>query len=371
MKRMNNPHSIIFITGQLGLGGAEKQLYLLVRGLVEAGWKVSVITLNPGKEDYWEMPLRELGIAFHGVAPSIPRYRRLLNIQNILRQTHALIVHSWTIHANFYAATAGRLAGAKVRLGSERANQNSSRRALGQWAYDLNLWGLDGIVVNSQPAADFLGRYRPRLKVWVVPNGLEDPKRFKTQSDCRAYLNIPSSVPVIGAVGSLVPRKNIKNLIAAIKLLSERGLFAFLVVIGTGPLLSDLEDQARRVLPPEGFLFKGALPEAAQWLPAFDVFCLPSNDQEGMPNVLMEASAAGLPIVATDVGAVPDIVENGKTGLLVPADDVMELANALEILLRNPEQCRRLGQAGREKMLTQYSVKQMVESMLNTYNKLL
>src|SRR5262245_3468672 len=109
-KRSSN--SVAFITGQLGLGGAEKQLYLLIKGLVQEGWRVSTITLNSDKgEDYWEGPLRELGIPIYAISRALSRSHRLLEVKRILRQESVSIVHSWSMHTNLYAAVGGRLSG--------------------------------------------------------------------------------------------------------------------------------------------------------------------------------------------------------------------------------------------------------------------
>jgi glycosyltransferase involved in cell wall biosynthesis len=363
--------SIAFVIGSLVLGGAEKQLYLLAQHLQKRGWNVTVITLHPDFNDYWEQPLRALGIPVFGVSTDFSKARRFLIISGILRENHCQIVHSWSFYTNFYTTIASKFSDVKVRLGSERANQNCSLASLGKWKYDLSLLGLDGIVANSQSAAMFLRRYKRRLKVWVVPNGLVMPVQVKTKFECRARLNIPVSAFVIGSVGSLESRKNFGGLIDAIKELTVRDRNVFLAIIGDGPLRNELQKQAEKVLSSKGFLFTGAMPNAADWMEAFDVFCLPSSDQEGMPNVLMEASAAGLPVVATKVGAVSDIIEDAKTGLLVPLEDVKAMADALDKLLHDPALCLKLGQAGQAKMKSQYSVESMVDSMIDIYSSLL
>jgi len=367
------PHSnsIVFITGQLGLGGAEKQLYLLVHGLLLAGWRVSVITLNPGRGDYWEPSFRESGISFSGIPASLPRLQRLFLLRKVLRRGQAAIVHSWTIHANFYAAAGGRLSGTPVRLGSERANHHSSRQALGPWCYALSLWGLDGLVVNSEPAATFLRGFRPRLPVSVVPNAVVIPDAGKTKEQCRARLGIPIQACVVGAIGSLVPRKNFSALIAAVGSLVRGGIAPTLVIIGEGPLRRDLENQAALDLPKNQVFFTGAIPNAEELYPALDVVCMPSLDQEGMPNVLMEAAAAGLPVVATQVGGTPEVVEDGITGFLVSPDDIHTLADRLRKLLTDAGLRHRMGKEGKEKMQRQFSVERMVDRMNAVYQSAL
>lgn len=366
---MSVADSVTFITGQLGLGGAEKQLYLLARGLQQAGWRVSVITLNPGQGDYWEQPLRDLNIPLYEIPHSNFRLGRLLCITNILRQAKPHIVHSWTLHANIYAALAGRLAGIPVRLGSERANQNTSRQALGNWWYYWSLRGLDGLVANSEPAAVYLRQHYPNLKVAVVANAIQVPAQSAGADEkqkCREYLGISSAATVVGAVGSLVPGKNFAMLIDVVASLAGEFPDLTLVLIGDGYLRGDLEQRARTVLPRGQFIFTGAIPNAAQWYPAFDLFCFPSN-QEGMPNVLMEACAAGLPVVTTNVGGAPQIVQDGKTGFIVPVQDALAMRERIKQLIENVELRRQFGAAGREKMQCENGVEKMVREMMSAY----
>ena len=371
-KRSSN--SVAFITGQLGLGGAEKQLYLLVKGLVQEGWHVSIITLNPDKGEYWEDPLRDLGIRIHGISTALSRSRRLLDVTRILRQESVEIVHSWNMHTNLYAAAGGRLSGTAVRLGSERCNHHSSHKALGRWGYTLSLCGLDSLVVNSAAAAGFLLGCRPKLKVRVVANGVEIPEPPATEEGkqrLRLQLGISNSSLVIGAVGSLVPRKNFKALISAVSALGAKPGHTVLVLIGDGPLRAELERQALANFSVDKVVFPGAVPDAAAWYPAFDLLCSSSLDQEGMPNVLMEAGAAGLPVVATAVGGALELVEDGVNGFLVPPENIDSMVQKLEKLLRDPDARRRMGQAGREKMRREFGVSAMVSRMMQVYEEIL
>jgi len=368
------PLRLTFIAGQLGLGGAEKQLYLLVRGLRRAGWQISVITLHSFQGDYWEGPLRELDVSVHGIGVDLPRLQRLLAIRSFLCRQQAQIVHSWMMHANFYAAAAGRLSATPVRFGSERCNHHSSRERLGHALYNMSLWGLDNLVANSEPAAAFLRRYRPHLTISVVPNGVEIPAPLpnaEQKKRLRQVLGISPTACVIGAVGSMTPRKNFAMLINAVSLLSGQATEIVLVLIGDGPLRADLERQALSSLPKGRILFTGALPNVGSWLPAFDLLCMPSFDQEGTPNVLMEASAVGLPVVATAIGGVPAIVDDGVTGFLAPSDDVHTLVERLRKLLVDSDLRRRLGQAGREKMRGEFGVDAMVARMRRVYEETL
>jgi len=273
------------------------------------------------------------------------------------------------MHTNFYAAMGGRLAGIPIRVGSERCNQHASQKALGAW-YNLSLWGQDALITNSRPAAQFLQSHRPHLTVNVVPNGVEIPRQAMSWQDrqqLRTRLGISSSSPIIGAVGSMVPRKNFSLLIQALKVIANRRVPFTLVMLGDGPILPDLKQQAASCLPKDSFYFLGAIPNAMTYYSAFDVHCMPSINQEGMPNVVMEASAAGLPVVASDVAGVPELIEDGATGFLVKPNDVNCLAEHLQKLLLDPGLRQRMGKAGMEKMICEFSVESMVTRMVTIY----
>src|SRR5262249_449414 len=152
----------------------------------------------------------------------------------------------------------------------------------------------------------------------------------------RAQLGIPNSSVVIGAVGSMVPRKNFAALISAVSAVRSKVGRTVLVIIGDGPLRADLQQQALANLSPAEIVLSGTVPNAAAWYPAFDLLCSSSLDQEGMPNVLMEAGAAGLPVIATAVGGAPELVEDGINGFLVPPDNIDSMVQKLEKLLQDP-----------------------------------
>lgn len=370
--RSNRIKRILFITGQLGLGGAEKQLYLLSSGLLARGWSVSVISLNGGAGDYWEEPLRKCGVFVSQLHASSGKATRLKAIRRVLLTQRPEIVHSWTIYANIYAAVAGRLAGTPYRIGSERANHHSSRRDIGNFWYSQSLRGLDALVTNSLPAAEYLRAFRPALKTFLVRNAIELPHEFtcEQRERLREEFGVPKNCVVLGAVGSLVPRKNVSFLIEAISALSRNRSDVHFVVIGDGPLREKLYADAMQALSPERVHFYGAQPNAARLFPLFDVFCFPSLDQEGMPNVLMEAASWGIPAVATDVGGVREVIEDAETGFIVDVTDPGQMAERIELLLSNPALRKTMGDRAREKMQKEFSVDRMITTMEDVYEQI-
>ncbi len=363
---------IVYITGQLGIGGAEKQLFLLATSLRQRGWDVSVVTLNGNAGDYWEAPFRKSGLPLATIAAGTSRPYRLLAIAGLLRKYRPTIVHSWTMFANPYAALGGRLAGVPYRLGSERSNPSQSLEELGRFWYAQCLSGLDAIVMNSYAAKMFVNTFRPTLKAFVVHNGIDVPHEHASElrMRLRAEFKVPHEASVLGCIGRLEPRKNFGLALNAAARLVTRFPNLRVVFVGDGPSRSTLEQEAERLMPRGSVYFLGALPQASRLMPMFDVFVFPSTGQEGMPNVLMEASAFGVPSVATRVGAVDEIIEDGKTGFIVELEAEELMAQRIGTLLWEPEVRAAMGNAARVRMLKSFGVETMVTNMERVYEEI-
>jgi glycosyltransferase involved in cell wall biosynthesis len=180
----------------------------------------------------------------------------------------------------------------------------------------------------------------------------------------------PPGVPVVGTVARLHRQKGVVNLLRA----APRILGAFpevrIAVVGEGPQGKSLRREVRRRGLESRFLFLGERKDAASMLALFDLFVLPSL-WEGLPFVLVEASALGKPIIATAVDGVPEIIDNGKTGLLVPPGDPGALAEAAIRLLKDKEEARRLGDTARALVPPRFPLRRMVEQTQSLYLGLL
>ncbi|MBU1149994.1 MAG: glycosyltransferase, partial [Proteobacteria bacterium] len=158
-------------------------------------------------------------------------------------------------------------------------------------------------------------------------------------------------------------------LIRAASELIRRGEKIFLVLLGDGELRLDLEQLTLRLDIAEYVRFLGWQPDVARIMAVFDIFCLPSRN-EGMGKVLVEAMAMGIPIIASNIGGIKDIVRPEENGLLVPVGDAAAWAEAISRLCRDPERRRRMGDAGRQ-MAPRYSSEEMVKMIDQLYGKLL
>jgi glycosyltransferase involved in cell wall biosynthesis len=360
-----HPVPLALIAGQLGLGGAEQQLYHLLCGLDRTRFAPIVITLGGLPGEFWEEPIRDLGIPVHYVSRTLARVGRLLRISRILAASRATIVHSWAFHANVYAAAGGTLARTPVRLGSMRESYDYLRGRAIRW---VGFRGLDGVVTNCRANIEEL-RDVVSIPVHVVCNGVDIPNQSlgTGRAEVRARLGIPVEARVFGTIGRMDGNKNHAMLLRVFARVAAKHADARLVMIGDGPLRTELAQQANALDIARQVCFTGPVPRASQYLPAFDVFCLTSYT-EGMPNVLMEAAAAGVPAVTTSCATISDVIDDGIHGFVVSIDDDARFAARVEELLASPRLMRQMGDAARCKMSRDYSIAAMASQMMDVYS---
>jgi glycosyltransferase involved in cell wall biosynthesis len=210
----------------------------------------------------------------------------------------------------------------------------------------------------------------------VIHSGV-DLQRYrkvaKQRTRKRKELGIPSESLVVGYVGWLIPIKGVTYLVSAMAKVAEKNSKSLLVLVGKGDDKGEeeikLKEQVEKAGLTDKVLFLGWRSDVDEIMGCFDIFVLPSLN-EGMGRVLVEAMAAGLPIVASRVGGIPDLVKDGKNGLLVPPADSSALAKATSDLVENMEKRERMGQAGK-KMCRPYSADAMVEQIDDLYKELL
>ncbi|MEM4402525.1 MAG: glycosyltransferase, partial [Candidatus Caldarchaeum sp.] len=208
-----------------------------------------------------------------------------------------------------------------------------------------------------------------REKLVVIPNGLE-PEPFRAPTERRALrvqLGASDAVGIVTMVGRLAPPKDFETLITAWEGLKAPGWQLW--IVGEGPLRLRLEELVHAKGLDERIKFLGERRDVPDILKASDIFVLTSR-WEGMPLTLIEAMLAGLPVIATRVGGVPELVEDGVTGLLVPPKDALTLRSALERLLSSAETRQRMGEAGRHRALEHFTVEQMINRVRVLYHDL-
>ena len=231
------------------------------------------------------------------------------------------------------------------------------------------------IAVSPQVRDDLVDLHvAPRERFAVIRLGIELDERVNGAQDgrleSRRYLGIPPDRFAVGWIGRMTAVKRTDDVLLAFKRLRDEGVDAVLCLVGDGPDRLQLERRAHELGVMRDTLFLGYQEDVAPFYAAFDALVLPSSN-EGTPVSAIEALAAGRPVVATRVGGVPDVVEEGKDGFLVEPGATEELADRLGQLARDPALREQMGRAGRERVLPRYAVDRLVDDVDRLYRSLL
>lgn len=295
--------------------------------------------------------------------------RPWMRLIRFLRSEHVDLIHAHGFGSNLWATVIGRIARVPVILAHEHTW--SFQGELLRRAIDREIIGRfsDGVLAVSERDAermvDIVG-IRPDRVVYV-PNGI--PTAPAGDRDrVREELGIPAGAPVLVSVANLRPQKRIDVMITAVSLLRERFSDVRLVVAGAANprVIEELRGHAVALGVGDAVALLGIRTDIPDILAAADIAVL-SSDFEGSPLSVMEYMAASLPVVATDVGGVPKLVDAGRTGLLVPPSDPPALAIAIEQLLRDPDRAREMGRRGRERQQAEFSFDAMVRRVEDVY----
>jgi glycosyltransferase involved in cell wall biosynthesis len=232
------------------------------------------------------------------------------------------------------------------------------------------------IAVSPQVRDDLVALgVAPKERFVVIRLGIELDERVAAEStngraDNRRYLGIPGDRFAVGWIGRMTAVKRTDDVLIAFKKLREDGIDAVLCMVGDGPDRVLLEQRARELGVTRDMVFLGYQEDVGPFYAAFDALVLPSGN-EGTPVTVIEALAAELPVVATRVGGVPDVVRDGEDGFLVEAGATDDLAERLGRLARDPELRARMGKKGRERVLPRYAVERLVDDVDELYRSLL
>ena len=233
----------------------------------------------------------------------------------------------------------------------------------------------DALVAVSPEVRDELVRLRvaPADKFSVVRLGIELEPRVASDADpaeIRRRIGVSADRFVVGWFGRMTAVKRTDDLLDTLAALRERGVDALLLLVGDGADRTRLERLAHGRGLAKSVLFLGYQEDVGRWYAACDAVVLTSAN-EGTPVTLIEALAAGRPVVATNVGGVSDVVEDGVTGLLVKPGDTHALAERLALLAGDPERRREMGEQGRRRVLERYAVSRLVDDVERLYRELL
>jgi glycosyltransferase involved in cell wall biosynthesis len=316
-------------------------------------------------EELREAQVPTLMLERRSVADLLP-WRRLVGL---LRRERIDVVHAHQFGSNVWGTLFGRATGVPVVVAHEHTwsfegaplRKLLDRRLIGAGANAF-------IAVSPEDRRRMIEIERvPEQKIRLIPNGI--PPLCPSGHDVRAELGIAAGAPVVGTVAVLRPQKALEILIAAAERLRTRFPDIRVVVAGSGPEEQRLRELAAARGVADVVLFLGLRHDIADVLAAFDVAVI-CSDFEGTPLAVVEYMAAGLPVVATPVGGVPQLVEEGTTGLFVPTRDPAALADAVAALIADPERRARMGASARKRQRAERDLSVTVRRVEELYEEL-
>ncbi len=367
---------MLHLITSLERGGAENHLLALLTHADRTAFEFEVAVLR-GEGELVQI-FRQAGFAVHLLQA---RNRldpfALQRLSSVIRHGQFDILHSHLFRADIFAGLAISQLGERAPL-LVSTRHNDDRFFLNPFV------GLVHYAVSSRQ--DLIIAISDHIARFTVSRGVRDPSRVRrvyhgieppvTESleregqQIRRELGIAADAFVVGNVGRLAPQKGQRHLITAMPLLLEQVPNAHAVIAGAGDLERYLRDLTLEVGAADRVHVLGARRDIPALMHAMDVFAMPSI-WEGFGLVLLEAMAAGRPIVASRVATIPEVVLDGETGLLVPAGEPLALAEALVQLAHDPERARALGEAGRERLRQHFSIEKMVGDTELLYRQVL
>lgn len=382
---------ILRVIARLNMGGPALHVAYLTAGLRERGYDTTLVagSLARGEDsmafvaegrDVEIVRIDELG---REISP-LRDLAATVRLARLIRRERPDILHTHTAKAGTVGRVAALLAGRRrppivvhtfhghVLRGYFGPVRSLVFRLLERWlaAHTTAL-----IAVSPQVRDDLVDLHvAPPERFAVIRLGIELDERVNGAQngrlESRRYLGIPPDRFAVGWIGRMTAVKRTDDVLLAFKRLRDEGVDAVLCLVGDGPDRVQLERRAHELGVMRDTLFLGYQEDVAPFYAAFDALVLPSSN-EGTPVSAIEALAAGRPVVATRVGGVPDVVEEGKDGFLVEPGATEQLADRLGQLARDPELRAQMGRAGRERVLPRYAVDRLVDDVDRLYRSLL
>jgi glycosyltransferase involved in cell wall biosynthesis len=304
---------------------------------------------------------------------SINGLHQVLRLAIFLRRGRFRVLHAYDLLGNLLGVPAAWLARTPIIISSRRYLADVEwyrpwRKKVICMIYRLSTH----VIVNSAAVRDLLVRRDrlPKEKIRILHNGVDVERFGGARRDRESLLpGIRSDSKLIAVIANMyIPGKGHACLIAAAARICREFPQTIFLLIGDGPERPKLERQATEAGLQKNFLFLGRRKDVPELLACCDLSVLPS-EAEALPNSVLEAMAAGLPVVATCVGGIPEIILNGENGLLVPTQDSEALTKAVIRILQDPDLAKKLGTAGQKRMGTQFGFDRLLWSLEQLYGK--
>lgn len=361
------------------LGTVEEYCICLSKALSGKGWS-SILGFAELPPQWLGTLFKDAGATVEVMDANLPLAPRLRVLYEIVRRYRVDIIHSTFLDIFSLDAAIMKLMGAKRVIFSDQVSRTNQDRS---WPKDLIVrmknkvtcrW-IDTIIADAEfIKKDLIERCSadPK-KIHVIFNGV-NVRRFCVKQERekrKKELGIPEDHHVVTTVAKCIPEKGIDIFLRAAKEVLKRGNKATFIIVGDGPLLEEMRTLASSLGISKAVLFMGLRSDVDEIVGISDVFALCSVWQEAFAFTLLEAMACGIPVVASDIGAIPESVENGVTGILFPPGDANAAADAISSLIANAALRSQMGFAGRRRVEERFSMDHWVNETIEVYEKAL
>jgi glycosyltransferase involved in cell wall biosynthesis len=377
VKALESAIKVIFVITGSGVGGAEKMLYHTIKGLNQERYTAKLCSLK--KKAEFACRLEAEGLEVYSLnmrneatlAGWFDSLRALVLLVLYFLRERPVIVHSFLFRANIIARIAGYLSGVPVIISSVRVM--GGERDYHHFVDRLTAFMTDHFVAVSNAVKDHIVRkaHLSERKVSTIYNGIAvaNSNDFD-MSALMSSVGLKHGERIIMTAGRLHRQKGYDHLMQALSMVQESFPGIKLLILGDGEEEKNLKKLAHLLELTEKIVFLGLRSDVGHLLQCSELFVLPSR-WEGFPNAVLEAMAAGKPVVATAVGGIPELVVDGVTGILVPPEDARALAEAIMGMLSHDERAKAMGEAGRQRVQQYFSMDAMIAKTEDLYHHLL
>jgi glycosyltransferase involved in cell wall biosynthesis len=372
MKRIR----VLKFLNHFGIGGTERQFVETANGLDASKFDVEIACFK-AEGALLETVRPETPVHSYRVAGSFYGFRSLLSqlqLAKDVRERRIDILHTYGWYPNVFGIPAGWFAVRPILIASMRDAGAYMTRSKVR-AFTLTCALADCVVANSGAGKEWLVSHGVSShKIEVIRNGVALPASIRGGRKIRQELGIPEDTPLCACIGRVVSGKGIDAYLRAARILLDQNRTVRFLMIGAHSAETNYKSEMQALAGELGLnghvIFTGERTNVSDILSEIDIVVHPSLT-EGLSNVILEAMAAGVPVVATRVGGNPELVKDGHTGLLVPPDDPTALAHAIGLFLDSPEIRRKCGAAGRERIAREFSIAEMLRKTEQVYLRLL
>ena len=364
---------IIHIITGIAVGGAENHLLSLLGKLDRRKYKIDLAYLKDKaelKDAFESIGISPIRIDLKSNYDLIALWR----LFRLIKRERYNIVHTHLFHADTYGTLAAYLAKVPIIISSKHNDEEFLQKLVYKMLHRVTTLFSKKIIALSDHVKDY-----------VVRIGVGNPDKVKTiyyGLDWRPYDNLNRSYTVreefgidkrtilIGTIARLTKQKGLKYLLEAFRQVLDTEKNCKLMIVGRGELEDELKNLSKELGIEDKVIFTGFREDIPEIMHSLDIFVLPSL-WEGLGRVFLEAMAARKPIVATNVSAIPEVIANGETGILVPPRNPGALVKGILHLIKNPDAVIRMGEAGRKRLEEKFSIEEMVRKTKEIYESLI